>query len=111
MKVWSFGFRRGCMGLPLTLIDVRGMRNPFAFPQFMTKTGIDENVQEFVKTDALFDSIFKMALQKALDGEDIGFGCYGGQHRSVAMAEITARELRHIVKETVEIKHRDLHGQ
>jgi RNase adaptor protein for sRNA GlmZ degradation len=87
------------------------MRNPFALPEFMTKTGLDKGVQEYMRTDALFDDILKIAMQKALAGEEIGFGCYGGQHRSVAMAEITVRELRRISKEPFEVAHRDLHGQ
>jgi UPF0042 nucleotide-binding protein len=70
------------------------MRNPHSIADLRELTGRDRPVQSYVRTDPRFKPIIDEALHEAGLGRSIAFGCYGGKHRSVAMAEILAEALR-----------------
>ena len=104
VSVFSFGFKHGMPPEADLLIDVRFLPNPFYDPEMRHLTGKDEKVATFVLENPTTIEFMK-AWQRLLDvvmpgyvaeGKSrlsIAVGCTGGQHRSVTIAEETARYL------------------
>lgn len=69
--------------------------NPYTHGM-MAQTGMDEEVQLLVWSDEVAKQHYRMALKDVTDRgvEVIGWECYGGRHRSVAMAEMLSESLR-----------------
>ena len=100
----SFGFKNG---VPLDadlVFDVRFLPNPHFVPEFREKTGLDSKVANYVKgfpqtgefLDKVTDLMLYLMPHYVKEGKSyltIAFGCTGGQHRSVMMAEEMARRL------------------
>ena len=118
VQVFSFGFKHGMPVEADILIDVRFLPNPFYDPEMRRLTGLDEKVSSFVldhpNTQAfwkawrdLLDAVMPGYIAEGKPQLSIAIGCTGGQHRSVAIAEATARYLegQHY---RVSISHRDL---
>ena len=114
----SFGFKNG---VPLDadlVFDVRFLPNPHFVPEFRKKTGKDSKVAAYVRkfpqtkeflakvTDLLL-YLLPHYIEEGKSYLTIAFGCTGGQHRSVMMAEEMSKRLR---KEGYQIKavHRDI---
>ena len=118
VQVFSFGFKHGMPVEADLMIDVRFLPNPFYDPEMRTLTGLDDKVARFVldnpKTKEFLDAWFRL-LDAVMPGYvaegkpqlSIAIGCTGGQHRSVAIAEATARYLEN-QQYHVTISHRDL---
>jgi len=101
----SFGFKNG---IPLDadlVFDVRFLPNPHFVPEFRNKTGLDAGVAEFVRSFAQTGEFLERVTSLMLyllphyvkEGKSyltVAFGCTGGQHRSVMMAEEMARRLK-----------------
>ncbi|MBM6953357.1 RNase adapter RapZ [Enorma phocaeensis] len=118
VQVFSFGYKHGLPVEADLMIDVRFLPNPFYDPEMRPLTGLDQKVSTFVlehpKTKEFLDAWFRL-LDAVMPGYvaegkpqlSIAIGCTGGQHRSVAIAEATARylERQHY---HVSISHRDL---
>jgi UPF0042 nucleotide-binding protein len=114
----SFGFKNG---VPLDadlVFDVRFLPNPHFVPEFHDKTGKDPKVAAYIRgfpqTDEFLVKVTDLLLyllpNYIKEGKSyltIGFGCTGGQHRSVMMAEEMAKRLR---KAGYQVKsvHRDV---
>src|SRR6266581_6200915 len=76
----SFGFRHGVPEDADLVFDVRFLPNPHFVPEFRPLTGRDPTVAHYIR-----------------DGKSyltISFGCTGGQHRSVMIAEDVSKRLR-----------------
>lgn len=118
VHVFSFGFKHGLPVEADLMIDVRFLPNPFYDPEMRALTGLDAKVSDFVlgheKTREFLDAWYKL-LDAVMPGYiaegkpqlSIAIGCTGGQHRSVAIAEATARYLER-QQYHVSISHRDL---
>ena len=105
VHIMSFGFK---YGLPIDadfVADVRFLPNPYWVPELRDLNGHDGPVRDYVmasKGAKEFLDAYTRAILTALSGyarEDkhyvtIAFGCTGGQHRSVAMADALAARLR-----------------
>ncbi|PXY83030.1 RNase adapter RapZ [Bifidobacterium asteroides] len=105
VHIMSFGFK---YGLPIDadfVADVRFLPNPYWIPELRDLNGHDSPVRDYVmasKGAKEFLDAYTTAILTALSGyarEDkhyvtIAFGCTGGQHRSVAMADALAAHLR-----------------
>jgi UPF0042 nucleotide-binding protein len=114
----SFGFKNG---VPLDadmVFDVRFLPNPHFVPEFRKKTGLDPKVAGYVRgfpqTGEFLDKVTKLMLyllpHYVKEGKSyltIAFGCTGGQHRSVMMAEEISKRLK---KAGYQVKalHRDM---
>ena len=114
----SFGFKNG---VPLDadmVFDVRFLPNPHFVPEFRKKTGLDPKVAAYVRgfpqTKEFLNRVTKLMLyllpHYVKEGKSyltVAFGCTGGQHRSVMMAEELGKRLR---KAGYQIKalHRDI---
>lgn len=96
VKLSSFGYRSGDGHPPANttlLIDCRGLRNPFYIAKLKALTGRDAAVQDYVMCDPAYASFFDRVHREAQYGGHVAFGCMGGRHRSVAMAELMGKEL------------------
>ena len=114
----SFGFRYGTpAGLELQF-DARFLPNPFFEERLRPGTGREREVAEYVlkgeRGAALIERIRSLLelLLPAYDAEgkaylSVGVGCTGGRHRSVAITEALARDLRKAGRE-VNLEHRDV---
>lgn len=100
----SFSYKRGLpRGLDM-VFDCRFLRNPHWDPALRDRDGRDAAVEQFIAADPLFEPFFGKVrdltawLLPAFRAEgkahlSVGFGCTGGQHRSVAMTERLAKAL------------------
>jgi len=117
-KLVSFGYKHG---LPLDVdmvIDCRFLPNPHWVEDLRPLTGLDEPVRDYVLGQPLTGA-FLERMQRLLalvvpafvtEGKSyltIAFGCTGGQHRSVAIAEEVARSLERLGFEP-SVQHRDV---
>jgi UPF0042 nucleotide-binding protein len=103
--VMSFGYKHG---LPLDtdlVLDCRFLPNPHWVDELRPLTGADQAVQKYVKRfpetkefmarlEALLDLLLPAYVKEGKSYLTIAFGCTGGRHRSVVMAEEVARILR-----------------
>lgn len=104
VSVQSFSYRRGLpRGVDL-VFDCRFLDNPHWQPALRGLDGRDAAVQDFVRADPRFAEFYQKLQDLVLfllpaqieEGKAhlaIGFGCTGGQHRSVAMAEMLGAAL------------------
>ncbi len=117
----SFGFKYGAPIDCDLVADVRFLTNPHFVESLRTLTGKDEAVREYVfrSPDASefverYRDLLGFLLPKyQLEGKayvNIGIGCTGGQHRSVAIAEALYAAM---VNEPylVSVRHRDVRAR
>ncbi len=118
IHVMSFGFKHGIPTEADFVIDVRCLPNPYWVENLRTKTGLDDEVINYVFS---FDESKKL-LDKLIDMLDFlnplyikegksqivfAIGCTGGNHRSVAIAEALKK---HFCGrwDNVSVNHRDI---
>lgn len=116
VRLLSFGFKYGIPVHADLVFDLRFLPNPHFVESLRPKTGMEPEVSEFVlqspETQGLLDRL-KPLLDYALphyarEGKaylTIAFGCTGGRHRSVAVAEELGRQLS--ATHEVVVSHRD----
>ncbi|MEO8242617.1 MAG: RNase adapter RapZ [bacterium] len=104
ISVQSFSYKRGLpRGLDM-VFDCRFLTNPYWVPALRDMDGRDPAVASHIEADPRFAMFFHrlqdlilLLLPAQLDEGKahlaIGFGCTGGQHRSVAVAEKLAKVL------------------
>lgn len=116
VRMLSFGFKYGIPVHADLVFDLRFLPNPHFVDELRPKTGMDPEVASYVldapETQELLGHLRPLldyvVPQYAREGKaylTVAFGCTGGRHRSVAMAEALGRELgsRH----EVVVSHRD----
>jgi RNase adapter protein RapZ len=118
VNLTSFGFRHAPPQHAELLFDVRFLPNPHFEAGLRAGTGLDAKVAEFVfrgePAAGLMERLrgllaFLLPLYDA-EGKayiSVAVGCTGGRHRSVAVVEALARELRAGGRE-VNVTHRDI---
>lgn len=117
VNVMSFGFKHGIPIDADLVFDVRFLPNPYYIEELRLKSGLNEEVSSYVlkwvdtKTliEKLTDLFHFMIPQYKREGKTqlvIAFGCTGGQHRSVTLAEYFGKSLKEDDK-TI-ITHRDV---
>jgi RNase adapter protein RapZ len=98
ITVMSFSFRRGVPREADMVLDVRFLKNPHYEPTLRDLTGLDPKVGAAIEADpdcAGFQKDLQTLLTRVLPRQEaegksyltIAFGCTGGKHRSVYMAE------------------------
>lgn len=118
VTVLSFGFKHGVPREVDMVLDARFLKNPHWDKALKPKTGQEQDVQDYIASDPNFDPFYqKIAdivefLLPRYDAEGksyftIAFGCTGGQHRSVYLAEKLAGSIKELNYPTT-IRHRDL---
>ena len=105
VTIASFGFARGMPPVADLVFDMRFLDNPHWDPELRELTGLDEGVGAHVQKDPAFASAFarirdlvlELLPRYAAQGKryvNVAFGCTGGRHRSVFVAERIAEALR-----------------
>jgi UPF0042 nucleotide-binding protein len=116
----SFGFRQGVPEDSDLVFDVRFLPNPHFVPEFRPLTGRDKRVAKYIRSfpqtrefiGRISDLLVYLIPHYIHEGKSyltIAFGCTGGQHRSVMIAEEVARRLRSS-DYRVKVVHRDSPG-
>jgi UPF0042 nucleotide-binding protein len=104
-RVVSFGYKHG---LPLDVdivLDCRFLPNPHWVDELRPLTGLDEPVRRYVlsqdaagrlleRLDDLLGMLLPAYVAEGKSYLTVAFGCTGGRHRSVAIAEEVASPLR-----------------
>ena len=118
INVVSFGFKYGIPTDCDLVFDVRFIPNPYYIAPMKKQTGKDQMVKEFVlnasetkefiaKLDDMLDFLIPNYIKEGKSQLDIGIGCTGGRHRSVAIADEIYRTLEEKLHRVV-IEHRDI---
>lgn len=117
VRMVSFGFK---YGLPVDadlVFDVRYLENPHFVPELRPQTGLDAPVRDYVlgtpASQELVADVLRL-LDHTLPRYEregkayltVAIGCTGGRHRSVAIAEHIAQQLRG--SREVAVAHRDV---
>jgi UPF0042 nucleotide-binding protein len=118
LHVMSFGFARGIPRNADNVFDMRFLKNPHWVDSLRPMTGLDRPVGEYIATDPAYaeavgriEELLLILLPRyESEGKSyvsIAFGCTGGRHRSVHVAERVAARLREAGFSPT-IEHRDL---
>ncbi len=113
----SFGFRHGVPDDADLVFDVRFLPNPHFVPEFRPLTGRDPKVAKYIRSfpqtsefiQRISDLLIYLLPHYIHEGKSyltIAFGCTGGQHRSVMIAEDVAKRLKK-AGYRVKVAHRD----
>ncbi|MBK8663671.1 MAG: hypothetical protein IPN18_18495 [Ignavibacteriales bacterium] len=124
VSINSFSYKRG---IPVDetghgggfAFDCRALENPGRYEQYKKHTGKDLRVIEFLKKDEdvqkfinhvtqIIEISIDNYLKRDFSNLMINFGCTGGQHRSVFMAEYFAEYIRNKYNVNVALRHREL---
>ncbi|MDE6753449.1 MAG: phosphotransferase, partial [Muribaculaceae bacterium] len=124
LKIFSFSYKKG---YPEDIsgngggfmFDCRGMHNPGRYEEYGSLTGLDKPVIDFLEERGEVQDFVAKAVElvrptietyhrRGFTGLQVGFGCTGGQHRSVYCAQHFGEKIREQYPEIkVEIIHRE----
>jgi UPF0042 nucleotide-binding protein len=118
ISVQSFSYKRGVPQDLDTVFDVRFLNNPHWIPDLRPLDGRNALVSDYIREDArtgpflekvtgLLTFLLPAHREEGKTHVAVGFGCTGGKHRSVAMAETVANTLAE-AGWRVSIRHREL---
>ncbi len=113
----SFGFRHGVPEDADLMFDVRFLPNPHFIPEFRPLTGRDPKVAKYIRSfpqtrefiqriSQLLVYLLPHYIHEGKSYLTIAFGCTGGQHRSVMIAEEVSKRLKK-AGYRVKVVHRD----
>jgi len=114
----SFGFKMGVPADADMIFDARFLKNPFFEPSLKNRLGTTPSIKKYVgnqkeakvfmtKVSDLLSFLLPKFQKEGKTTLNIGFGCTGGKHRSVALVEILQEKLSKKNWEIAKI-HRDL---
>ena len=117
LTIMSFGFKFGLPPEADLVLDVRCLPNPFYVPELKHKTGLDQEVVDFVLSHPEAQELlhrYENFLQYALplyvkEGKSqltIAVGCTGGKHRSITFTRKLAEYCNSLGYEPG-VQHRD----
>lgn len=124
VEVYSFSYKKG---YPEDLsgngggfmFDCRAMHNPGRYAEYKTQTGMDQGVIDFLEERGEVQEFLRAAeslvlpaveryMQRGFSKLQVGFGCTGGQHRSVYCAQHLADDLhRRFPDLRIRLRHRE----
>ena len=114
----SFGFKNGVPADADLVFDVRFLPNPHFVPEFRKLTGRHPKVAKYVrqfpqtqefldKTEDMLKFLLPHYTEEGKSYLTVAFGCTGGQHRSVFIAEEMKKRLE-AAGHRVKTAHRDM---
>jgi UPF0042 nucleotide-binding protein len=117
-RVVSFGYKHGVPTDVDLVFDCRFLPNPHWVEQLRPHTGLDPDVREYVfryelaqqflaKVAGLLELLVPAFIAEGKSYLTIAFGCTGGRHRSVALAEEVACKLSDLGLQP-QVAHRDI---
>lgn len=97
LTVMSFGFKFGIPEDANLVLDVRCLPNPFYVPELKHKTGLDQEVVDFVmghpeaqellrRYESFLEYALPLYVKEGKSQLTIAVGCTGGKHRSITFA-------------------------
>ena len=119
VNVMSFGFKKGIPVDADLVFDVRFLPNPFYVDELKPLTGNDDEVKDYVMSfaecslflDKLEDMLKFLIPGYVKEGKNqlvVAIGCTGGQHRSVAIANMLYERMRGVGNYGLSLSHRDI---
>jgi RNase adapter protein RapZ len=120
INVLSFGYSRGMPRNADLVFDMRYLRNPYWNEQLREGTGRDQDVVDYIAEDmayasslASIEALLTQLLPRYQQADraylTIAFGCTGGRHRSVHVAERISSHLR-AAGYALHLTHRNLNS-
>lgn len=118
VSVVSFGYRYGVPSDADLVFDVRFLPNPHFVPRLRPYTGKDPKVRQYIRSfpqtgeflrriESLLTYLIPHYIREGKSYLTIAFGCTGGKHRSVMMAESIKKTLEKRGY-SAKVVHRDL---
>ena len=118
ITVMSFGYKHGVPPDVDLVLDCRFLPNPHWVEELRPLTGLDAQIQEYVasfeltdqfmeRIEGLLELLLPAYVEEGKSVLTIAFGCTGGRHRSVSMAERLAQWLREQGYQP-RLRHRDV---
>ncbi len=118
LTIMSFGFKNGIPSEADCVYDLRFIPNPFYVASLKKLTGNNKKVSEYVMSQPItsdfvqnyYDLIEKLIPYYIKEGKTrlvVAFGCTGGRHRSVAIANLFSEKLKGDGRRVLTV-HRDL---
>ena len=122
LNIMSFGYKYGIPEDADIVMDVRFLPNPFYVEGLRDKTGLVSEVREYVldtadsgvfltKLNDLIDFLIPRYIDEGKNQLVIAFGCTGGRHRSVTIAEEVYAHLKEHADYGLNVEHRDINRQ
>jgi len=119
LTLLTFGFKNGPPRDADLTLDVRFLPNPHYVDDLRPKTGLDQEVQDYVEqgTQAgefygrllpLLEFLVPAYVAEGKSHLTIAVGCTGGRHRSITVADRIRRDLAAREDVIVRVKHRDV---
>jgi len=119
--VMSFGYKHGVPTEADLVFDCRFLPNPHWVSDLRPKTGLDQEVRNYVleqpltvsfmeHTLPLFEFLIPSYVEEGKAYLTIAFGCTGGRHRSVSIAEEFGRILTNS-GHSLRTRHRDIESK
>jgi UPF0042 nucleotide-binding protein len=104
VSVVSFGYRFGVPSDADLVFDVRFLPNPHFVPRLRQYTGRDPKVRQYIRSfpqtgqflkriESLLTYLIPHYIREGKSYLTIAFGCTGGKHRSVMLAESVQKAL------------------
>jgi RNase adapter protein RapZ len=105
VSVVSFGYRYGVPSDADLVFDVRFLPNPHFVPRLRPYSGTDPKVRQYIRSfpqtgeflrriESLLTYLIPHYIREGKSYLTIAFGCTGGKHRSVMLAESVEKALR-----------------
>ena len=118
LAVTSFGYKHGAPRDADLVLDCRFLPNPHWVSDLRPLSGLDAPVREYVlgsdlaqgflgRLEGLLDLLLPAFVGEGRSYLTLAFGCTGGRHRSVAIAEAVAGSLR-AMGQNPAVTHRDV---
>jgi aminoglycoside/choline kinase family phosphotransferase len=123
VKIVSFAYKKGIPNDPSGngggfVFDCRAINNPGKYERYNAFTGLDEPVIRFLEDDGeiavflkhiytLVEASVKRYVERGFTHLMVGFGCTGGQHRSVYCAQRLAEHLHARYDVKINLIHRE----
>jgi UPF0042 nucleotide-binding protein len=118
LTLLTFGFKNGPPRDADLTLDVRFLPNPYYVEDLRPQTGLDEPVREYIQAGTqagefygrlmpLLEFLLPAYVAEGKQHLTIAIGCTGGRHRSIAVADHIARELKDRDEVKLRVVHRD----
>ena len=117
LSIMSFGYKHGMPDEAEWVLDVRFLPNPYYVPTLKALTGKNKKVRDYVlanpearkfasRVTGLILDLIPYYIKEGKYHLTVAFGCTGGRHRSVVIADTVAERLEEIGR-IATVKHRD----